>query len=131
MKLRRPSVRSKGEPTIALINIVFLMLIFFMVAGALAPPMDGDVSLVDTDSLDGRSPPDAAVIRADGTLSYRGRPISPAQAVTLTASGDGDRTVIRIVPDRDLPAETLMDLAAEIREAGADDIWLVTEKGIE
>ncbi len=34
--MRRARTASKREPTIALINIVFLMLVFFMVAGTLA-----------------------------------------------------------------------------------------------
>ncbi|HBR39356.1 MAG TPA: biopolymer transporter ExbD, partial [Sulfitobacter pontiacus] len=35
--------KPQREPTIALINIVFLMLVFFMVAGTLAQPLDPDL----------------------------------------------------------------------------------------
>ena len=44
MRKRRQGTRR--EPTIALINIVFLMLVFFMVAGTLSTPLDKDVPLV-------------------------------------------------------------------------------------
>ena len=59
--MRRIVRRKKGEPTIALINIVFLMLIFFLVAGTLAQPLDGDLELVETSDLEGREPPEALV----------------------------------------------------------------------
>lgn len=38
--MRAHRQKSEREPTIALINIVFLMLVFFMVAGTLAAPLD-------------------------------------------------------------------------------------------
>lgn len=70
--MRRIARRTKGEPTIVLINIVFLMLIFFLVAGTLAQPLDDDLQLIETSDLECREPLDALVLHADGRLSYRG-----------------------------------------------------------
>ena len=70
--MRRIVRRKKSEPTIALINIVFLMLIFFLVAGTLAQPLHGKLQLIKTSDLEGREPPDALVLHANGRLSYRG-----------------------------------------------------------
>lgn len=132
MALRKARQRMKGEPTIALINIVFLMLIFFMIAGALAPPLDDGVDLVATSRIDGRSPPDATVIAPDGSLSYRGQPTTPADIVARETEATGkDMPPVRLVPDRALPAQDLLSLSAALRDAGAGDIWLVTEKGLE
>ena len=64
--------RRKRDPSIALINVIFIMLIFFLIAGTVAPPLDTDLQLVDTSGLEGREPPDALVLREDGTLSFRG-----------------------------------------------------------
>ena len=72
--------RRKQEPTLALINIVFLMLIFFLVACTPAPPRDPDLTLVETRDLEGREPPNAVVVRADGSLSYRGQPVEGVAA---------------------------------------------------
>ena len=47
--------KRQKEPTIALINIVFLMLVFFMVAGTLAQPLSRDLELVKTSDLEGRA----------------------------------------------------------------------------
>ncbi|MDF0603284.1 biopolymer transporter ExbD [Psychromarinibacter sp. C21-152] len=128
MALRLPRQKPRGEPTIALINIVFLMLIFFMIAGALAPPLDGDVSLVDTAGLDGRAPPDAPAILPDGTLRYRDAVTTPADVVARVG---GPAPSVRVVPDRELPAQELLRVARALREAGAGEVWLVTEKGLE
>ncbi|MEM1101331.1 MAG: biopolymer transporter ExbD, partial [Pseudomonadota bacterium] len=43
------SARDRGEPTLPLINIVFLMLIFFLVTAQTARPLDPSMELVETD----------------------------------------------------------------------------------
>ncbi|MEM9642891.1 MAG: biopolymer transporter ExbD [Pseudomonadota bacterium] len=134
MNHRRPSHQRKGEPTIALINIVFLMLIFFMVAGQLAPPLDGRVDLLETAELDGIAPPRALVILADGTLIYEGQELAGAaeaiQHFQDEVRDGGAAGTVRLVPDRALPARELMALSAELTAAGADRIVLVTERGL-
>jgi biopolymer transport protein ExbD len=122
----------KPEPTIALINIVFLMLIFFLIAGTLAPPLDKDLTLVRTEGLEGREPPDALMIRSDGTAIWRGRKIDIADAARHARTASEDRgNVMRIVPDRDLPAIRLIEIAEELRRGGAARIFVVTERGLE
>lgn len=117
--------RRKVEPTIALINIVFLMLIFFLVAGTVAPPLDPDLTLVQTEALEGRSPPDALVLSADGQLRFRGQPMDPA---TYVAEADGP--VVRIIPDRAVPATRLIEVTLALRAAGAERVMVVTERGL-
>lgn len=128
--IRRRPRASGREPTIALINVVFLMLVFFMVAGTIAPPMESDLSLVRTEDLEGRAPPDTLVVDATGALSYRGAPVESAAtfAAGLTAA---ERAAIRVVPDRDLAAADLVRLATELRGAGAERVLVVTERGLE
>jgi biopolymer transport protein ExbD len=130
MALTKCSRRAQSEPTIALINIVFLMLIFFMIAGALAPTLDGDISLIDTAELDRRAPPDTTVLRADGTMFLRGEEVTAEQAVEASLLGSNGPDV-RLVADRAVPAKTLMSRVAELRGAGANSVWLVTERGLE
>jgi biopolymer transport protein ExbD len=128
---KRTSNRAKPEPTIALINIVFLMLIFFIVAAQIAPPLDGEVELVSTDSLENRQPPDALVVMPDGLMKYRGALVTPAHYVTIKQeSAPDDIKEIRLVPDRELPAAKLIDIGRELRGLGAEKIMLVTEQGL-
>ena len=122
--------RTKREPAIALINVVFLMLIFFMVAGTLSPPLERDLTLVNTADLDGRPPPDALVIHADGRLSFRGDDQADVSAYLSTLEPEAQAEV-RIVPDRDLPATQLVQLGRELRAAGVDRVLIVTERGLE
>lgn len=120
----------RKEPTIALINIVFLMLIFFMAAATLAPPLAPDMRLVHTRDLDGRPPPDALVVHADGRLDYRGRSVRDAAAHVAQLPPD-KRQNLRIVPDADLPASRLLGLVAALRAAGAGRVVMVTERGLQ
>ncbi|GAB4354005.1 MAG: hypothetical protein Kow0026_12380 [Oricola sp.] len=122
----------KSEPTIALINVVFLMLVFFLIAGTLAPPLDRDVTLVKASDLEGREPPDALVIHADGSVTFRGETVEIANALSQAGgTQEGGATAIRLVPDRDLPAVRLVGIAGELRKAGAKRVFIVTERGVE
>ncbi|WP_341365688.1 biopolymer transporter ExbD [Yoonia sp. BS5-3] len=128
MTLRTRKPRKKGEPTIALINIVFLMLVFFLIAGTVAPPLDERVSLVDTADLEGSPPPDTAVVLPDGTLVLRGEPITPEDLITAERT---DPDLMRLVPDRDLPAQMLLEITATLREGGIADVRLITQRGMQ
>ena len=130
MALIKSPRRTQSEPTIALINIVFLMLVFFMIAGALAPTLDDEISLIDTANLKGRSPPDTTVLRADGVLVLRGVEVTPEQAVSASQDGLSGLDV-RLVVDRAAPANTLMQQVSKLRAAGAESVWLVTERGVD
>lgn len=127
MRQRRRT--AQREPTIALINIVFLMLIFFLVAGTVARPLDVTLSLVRTADLDGAAPPDALVVHPDGRMSFRGGEVTSVEAFLATrAPGDG---TVRVVPDRDLPAARLVEIGAALSVAGAERVVVVTERGLE
>ena len=122
--------RRKAEPTIPLINIVFLMLIFFLVAAQIAPPLDRDLNLVSTRDLEGREPPDALVITADGEMAYRGALITPAQYVTIKQESEPNLTSIRLVPDRDLAAVRLIEIGEALQAAGMNKVFIVTQRGL-
>jgi biopolymer transport protein ExbD len=113
-----------------LINVVFLMLVFFMVAGTIAPPMERDLRLVRTSDLEGRAPPDTLVVHPDGRLTYRGEAIASAQAF-LAARPEDARGEVRIVPDRALPAVIMVNLARDLRAAGASSVVIVTQRGLD
>lgn len=119
--------RPRGEPTIALINIVFLMLIFFLIAGSLAPRPDADVALVSLSEIATEPPSDALVMLADGSLRHAGAPLSREAA--LAQFGDAAR--VRLLPDRDAPAADLVAVAQALRAAGVGELVIVTERGME
>lgn len=128
--MQRRRRTSDREPTTALINIVFLMLIFFLVAGTLAQPLDKGLNLVRTADLDRQSPANALVVHVDGRMTYRGAEVVSAEA-HLASLTEEERVRLRIVPDRDLPAQDLVQLGRALRTAGAKSVVLVTERGLE
>ena len=123
MRKRRRS--SKRDPTTALINIVFLILIFFMVAGSLSAPVGPSVKFVQTSDLDCCVSPDALVISTQGAMFLGGAPVaSPRDYAAILAEGGKPA---RLAPDRDLQAQTLLRIVKELQEAGVGRIIIVTE----
>lgn len=128
--MRHMRRKKKSEPTIALINIVFLMLIFFLVAGTLAQPLDPELELVNTEELESRPPPDALVVHEDGTLTYRGEAVADAAAYASTMDEEALARVL-VVPDRDLGADRLIEVSRNLRQAGAEAVVIVTERALQ
>jgi len=122
--MRRPKPRAKAEPVISLINIVFLILIFFMVAGTLAQPGRG-IEFVQTTGLECCSDPDALAISIDGTLSYRGEPVLEVEA--YLSSLDSPNPLVRLLPDQSLPATELLRIIAKFKSAGVERVVILTE----
>ena len=112
--------------SVEIIVAVFLMLIFFLVAGTVAPPLDPGLSLVETSELEGREPPNALLLHANGTLSFRGFPIEPQKYMKDQGIGP-----IRIVPDRNVSGSRLIEVTGELRRFGASSVLLVTERVLE
>ncbi len=126
MRLARPPERAKAEGTIALINVVFLMLIFFLIAGTLAPPLDPEVALAQSSLADATEPPDALFATSSGELRARGRTVTPQDFVAaLLDAGRPGR--VKLAADRDLPAVELIDIVAALKQAGAESVHIVTE----
>ncbi|NSX56205.1 ExbD/TolR family protein [Parasulfitobacter algicola] len=126
---RQKRQKPHREPTIALINIVFLMLIFFMVAGSLSQSVEKSLNLVQTSDIQGRAPLDALIIYPNGRMQYRGADQTSA-GLFLSELTAEEQKVVRLVPDRELPAQTLVQIARDLRAGGAGQIMIVTERGL-
>ena len=123
--MKRASPTSRREPAISLINIIFLILIFFMVSGTLARPVPASIELVQTRGLECCAGPRVLAVDADGALSMNGAPVASLQAYVDGISG-GD-AVARVAPDRRLPARTLISMVGELRALGAQRVVIITE----
>ncbi len=132
MRLPKRTARTHQESTITLINVVFLMLIFFLIAGSLTPPMDKGVALISTAESHRAEPPDALFVTAEGVIRSRGGEITPADYVAKVRqeeqSGGGEEFTIKIAADRNLAAERLIEIVGELRDAGANRITIVTQR---
>lgn len=128
LKLPHQRQRRPAENTIALINIVFLMLIFFLVAGTLAPPLDGTISMIESRDAERAEPPDALSVAADGSLRYRGEETT-LEAYIAERGEAIEGQPFRLVVDRALPAVELVTITGELRAAGIESVTVVTERG--
>ncbi|WP_136659288.1 biopolymer transporter ExbD [Nitratireductor sp. XY-223] len=141
-RLPRPAPKPRGENTIALINIVFLMLIFFLIAGTLAPPMDGDVELIRAADARSVEPPRALFVTEKGVLKYEGVETTPQaylerkraegtgteQPASETSAGALGGPVVKLAADGRLPATGLIEVIDALKAAGAGKIAVITER---
>ncbi|MAY63342.1 MAG: biopolymer transporter ExbD [Rhizobiales bacterium] len=130
IRIPSPHKPRKQESTIALINVVFLMLIFFLIAGTLAPPRDPEVSFITTTREENAAPPDMLFIAGDGRATWRGEPVEIDSELAGWAE-EHQGAAFRIAADRDLPATELVDIVGALRTAGLTNIVLVTEHAAE
>ncbi|MFC5583590.1 ExbD/TolR family protein [Nitratireductor kimnyeongensis] len=135
LRLARPKQPRQRESTIALINIVFLMLIFFLVAGTLTPPLDNDVSLISTVEADPSEPPNALFVTQEGEMRLRGTATDAQGFMLARAETLGEEAArqleIKVAADRDLPAAKLVDIVGALKAAGASRISIITERAAE
>lgn len=132
IKVRKKPARKQLETMISLINIVFLMLIFFLVAGQLAPPQDPEVTLSEAAEADSLPPPDALYVRADGTLVYREQPVTAEVYLRDHIQSSGTEEMeVRLGADETLKASDLLTHVSSLYEAGAKRVFIVTQRGQE
>ncbi|MBV16280.1 MAG: biopolymer transporter ExbD [Thalassospira sp.] len=131
---RTPVRRDSEQSIMPLINIVFLLLIFFMVAGQLTQsdpvPLDPPVSVspTPTEMHGGKF-----LIAGDGRLFYLGQEL-PLAELSSTASGivaSGDHDELLVKADAAAPTGLVLQIISDIRRAGAPKVRLVTVEAAE
>ncbi|MEO0550445.1 MAG: biopolymer transporter ExbD [Pseudomonadota bacterium] len=123
--MRRVKRSSDRDPVISLINIVFLILIFFMVAGTLDNADRNGVTFVQTGDLECCEDGDALVITETGELRFAGDVLTEIGDY-ISQLSDPDPTA-RLLPDQNLPAQTLLETIKVLRDAGVENVVVVTE----
>ncbi|TCK02675.1 ExbD/TolR family protein [Marinobacterium mangrovicola] len=129
------SKRSSGDDDnmIPLINVVFLMLIFFMIAGQISksdplettpPESVNDQRLTDNESID-------LLVSSDGQMYIGDQPVTEDQLTEqlsqrVDAAADVNQLTVRIKVDADLPVTELKPLLSKVREAGLVKASLIT-----
>ena len=122
---RRPS-----ENIVPLINVVFLLLVFFMLTGTLSPAAPMDVELP---TAAGSGPPRGVsdlLVAQDGTLALDGKPIDPDELVARLDGAPGARQgELEVRADARVEARILLPLLARLQQAGLSRLDLVTRRG--
>ncbi len=121
LRLSRPHKSSKIEPTIGLINVVFLLLMFFLIAGSLVKPFDEGVRLLTLDEALDTLPEDVVSIDAGGQMRLGGENISTG---ALTPPEEGSKT-LRLAPDQNLDARVFADQLYLLQKQGWERITII------
>lgn len=132
MRLPQPQHRPQEENMIPLINIVFLLLIFFMLAGTLAAPdlfrveppqssataVPGEEAVVLMLAEDGRLALEQEYVR-DSALAERVRQQLEARP----------QAELQVKADASVSSRRLLEIMNLLRDAGVDKIRLLTVRG--
>ncbi|MEP0707140.1 ExbD/TolR family protein [Parvibaculum sp.] len=123
--------RKQFETLVPLINVVFLLLIFFLLAGTMQPAENVAVSLPEGALNDReREVPTTLIVEADGFVWLGDRPTDAKFAGKLVEqylSEEGTKRVA-IKADADAPAEAVLELMEGLREAGVEQVTIMTER---
>ncbi|MBO0904488.1 biopolymer transporter ExbD [Jiella sonneratiae] len=132
--LRRRGRRPRADAAIPTINVVFLLLLFFLVAGTLAAPEEADIDPAHVGTGAGeRLPRPLLSIARDGSLGLNGKALSrealAGAVAALRRPEEGRGATLYVLPARDLPASTLVAILGEAAAAGAATTLVVMKTG--
>jgi len=119
--------RRKADSSLALINVVFLLLLFLLVSGTLRPPLPEDFAWAETTNREGASNiRGGLVVTRDGTFWADGRKLGDKelQDHLKGAAAVSDRLTVQV--DKRARMEALAALAAKARSSGLLGVSLVT-----
>ncbi|MCR8546510.1 biopolymer transporter ExbD [Salipiger sp. P9] len=114
--------RPRPEPVVPMINVVFLLLIFFLMTASLTPPAPFEISPPTAPGEEDAST-DTLYVSADGDIAF-GEARGEQALAAATASGP-----VRLAADARLPASDLARILARLAALGAPEVRLVTTGG--
>ena len=130
MRLRRPHVRPPPETIIALVDVAFFLLAFFMLIGRLDATAPFEV--MPPIGASGTDLPAGGVtvsVAADGALAVEGVPVDTAVDMVAEALVGDPELQVRINAHRDAELRHVLPLVSEIEALGAREVVLVVTPG--
>ncbi|MFA8385763.1 MAG: ExbD/TolR family protein [Pelagibaca sp.] len=128
MRLTRPVTRQPPETIVALIDVVFFLLVFFMLIGRMDATAPFDVTPPTSET--GADMPSGGItvsVSASGHLAVDGLIVDEAaldQTITARLAATSD-TLVRINGHRDTELRHVLPLVSRIEALGAQDVVLV------
>jgi len=119
MRFSRPPRRARSEGVVPMINVVFLLLIFFLMTAEIAPPPPFELALPEAES-EGATGAEATLTLAAGRVNYGGAE-GPAAWAAL-ASDAPRRLVVRA--DATMPAAELAAALSRLAALGVAETEL-------
>lgn len=131
MKIRNHKKQLTGEENIVpMINVVFLLLIFFLLAGTISPRPPFELDPVATKlQPPGQAPEDGLYVSAVGEMYYAGQRISIASLPAAVRNGTRKPDeAFEVIVDRRLSGEALFPIMEALSKAGFVKVRLITER---
>ncbi len=129
MRFENPRPRNDEERVLPLINVVFLLLIFFMVAGRLAPSDPFPIEPPPTANGEAAEVRDMLVlVAADGRLALDGEVLAEAalEAAVAGRLAEQAATEVRLKADGGAEAVRVVEVMELLRDAGVEGLRLLT-----
>lgn len=130
MRLQQPQRREPPENTIPLINVVFLMLIFFLFAGSVARDdarrIEPPVNILEDETIRSTG---ALVLDPDGNTFAGEDQVSVADWLAGQGQEGEGAGPLKIAADGALKADHLEKVLEDLKASGRADIVLITRKG--
>ncbi|MDO5643207.1 MAG: biopolymer transporter ExbD [Paracoccus sp. (in: a-proteobacteria)] len=126
MQIDMPPRRPRAESIIPMINVVFLLLVFFLLTAQIAPPVPFEVEPPESAADEPALEQGVLYVSATGELAYdgaRGDAVWPL----ITARGDGG--VIDIRADRAAPGSLVAAILRRVRQETGAGAQLVISGG--
>lgn len=125
--LPKPLEHRPADSALALINVVFLLLLFLLIAGTLRPPLPEDFEWAETTAEEGSGDIQGSlVLIRSGAVWVDGKPLDTEGAEEFLKSVAEETDRISIQVDRRAKMEDIADLADRLRANGLNHLTLVT-----
>ena len=128
MKLYRSGEKERGEQVLPLVNIVFLLLVFFMLAGAFTRPEPFQVTPPRASGAAASKPSPAIVLVGAGQLAFQGELLTDLDdlrgRIRDWAKAQPEELQVKI--EGLLPAGRLVAVLRTLESAGIASVILLT-----
>lgn len=126
MDLSEPTRRRSGESIVPMINVVFLLLIFFLMTSQLATPAPFEVTPPEAQAEAQAEAEPILYVSRDGRIAFDGR--EGAQAIRALAGQRAGGGVIQLRADAGLEAARLAAILRDLSQAGLSRVELVVAR---
>lgn len=107
--LESPRKPVKLDVSLAIVNIVLLLILFFLATGQLLNPQTGDVALAETQDLPIDALPTPILIVDGDTWELDGSVVAP-ELIEVALANLPDPVVLHVLIARDAPAQGLLEV---------------------
>ena len=122
MDFSRPQKRQTGEPILPMINVVFLLLIFFLLSSQIAPRAPFAVALPRLETGQPSGSEALLFVAADGRLHFSGAQAEDPMTAVLAQASELETLSLRA--DAKVPAREVVLLISKLRDAGIRSVTL-------